>query len=394
MFVWIPRYAYKITSGCNTSVVGTIEIKFLEGATNKYGGEDGHAPTTYPTVTDNAMDDFVLHPAFKDGTSNNFANGEWDNEIPGFWVAKFQAGYQASTIDTNGILVNEADVVEYSNLKYTSNKGYTINALGQTLANTGYLSQRISYPVFKPQTYVYNVISIGDSYSLSREIASATAFYGLDSRITDSHMIKNSEYGALLYLTQSSYGRNGVKPNINNLNFNSKNSKNIYAVTGFVGAGISTRATRNISLINAYNTTIGGLGSSTGNIYGVYDLNGCLWEKSSAYITNRNASLKTYGQGLSYNTSSDSFIKKSTKYSTTYPYYSLGDSSSNNWKHFKTNYIGVNYGDALLEVSSGSGTWYSAVFYYPNGAGAFFHRGSGFNSSSSSSPYSIFYAQR
>lgn len=84
-WVWIPRYAYKITSGVKTDGDKTIEIKFLQGNTNK-----DFAGTTisknYPTVENAAMTDFVVHPAFTDGTSNNFANGEWDSELEGIWV--------------------------------------------------------------------------------------------------------------------------------------------------------------------------------------------------------------------------------------------------------------------------------------------------------------------
>ena len=62
------------------------------------------------------------------------------------------------------------------------------------MSETGYLSQSLSYPVFIPLTYSYNNIAIGDSYVLSKSIDTASNFYGLDSNITDSHMMKNSEW--------------------------------------------------------------------------------------------------------------------------------------------------------------------------------------------------------
>ena len=34
-WVWIPRYAYKIESGCYTNTAGAISIKFLQGTSNK-----------------------------------------------------------------------------------------------------------------------------------------------------------------------------------------------------------------------------------------------------------------------------------------------------------------------------------------------------------------------
>ena len=146
------------------------------------------------------MTDYIVHPAFTDGTSNNFKNGEWDKEVSGFWVAKYEAGYQANTItDTDGTLSttisNSEDEVVYSDLKYTSYRSsYITNPLGQDLSFRGYSSQSLSYPVFRPLTYSYNVIAIGDSYVLSKAIDTANNFYGLSSSITDSHMMKNSEW--------------------------------------------------------------------------------------------------------------------------------------------------------------------------------------------------------
>ena len=204
-WVWIPRYAYKIESGLFTSTAGEISIKLLQG-TSDLDSEGNTISREYSYTLDetnevnNHMNDYVVHPAFRNGTSNNFMNGEWDEEVSGFWVAKYEAGYQANTItDNNGTLSTEIsnadDEVIYSDLKYTSyNDAYKTNLLGQDLSSTGYSSQSLSYPVFKPLTYSYNNIAIGDSYVLSQVIDTANNFYGLNSNKTDSHMMKNSEW--------------------------------------------------------------------------------------------------------------------------------------------------------------------------------------------------------
>ena len=177
---------------------GTISIEFLQGTTDN--DETGTTIGREFKYSGNAMTDYVVHPAFTDGTSNNFKNGEWDKEVSGFWVAKYEAGYQANTItNNNGTLStdisNAADEIVYSDLKYTSYYfSYTTNPLGQDLSSTGYSSQNLSYPVFRPLTYSYNNIAIGDSYVLSKAIDTESNFYGLDSSITDSHMMKNSEW--------------------------------------------------------------------------------------------------------------------------------------------------------------------------------------------------------
>ena len=81
-WVWIPRYSYKITSGTPS---GTVEIKFLEGTTNK---ENGVEVSTL---------NYIVHPAFQDGTEKNFINGEWKREVTGIWVAKFEMGREDSS---------------------------------------------------------------------------------------------------------------------------------------------------------------------------------------------------------------------------------------------------------------------------------------------------------
>ena len=201
-WVWIPRYEYKITTPY-TSTASTISVKFI--------------PTTQTTVDSEYT---YIHPAFENGSAsgknNNYMNGEWDAEIPGFWVAKYPAGFQANTITNNAgtlstTISNSSDTVVYSDKKYTSyHTDMTTNALGQNLTSSGYSSQKLSYPVFKPLTYAYNNISTGDAYTISQEIKNATSFYGLNSTKTDSHQMKNSEWGAVAYLTQSSYGRSGT----------------------------------------------------------------------------------------------------------------------------------------------------------------------------------------
>ncbi|NLM63611.1 MAG: prepilin-type N-terminal cleavage/methylation domain-containing protein, partial [Mollicutes bacterium] len=92
MWVWIPRYAYKITdcfhSDCSGDA-GNIEIKFLKGTTNETA--DGKVVETsgYSFGEKDTSTHYFLHPAFTFG----------DEEIPGFWVAKFEASGSADDIN-------------------------------------------------------------------------------------------------------------------------------------------------------------------------------------------------------------------------------------------------------------------------------------------------------
>ena len=356
-FVWIPRYEYKISGT-------TITVQFVD--TSKTTADSG----------------YLIHPAF----TNNVANGGWSSEISGFWVAKYPAGYQASTVNASGTLQNSSDTVVRSNINYSGiDNSYTANVVDSSLST----STKMSYPVFKPLTYTYNCIRIGDIYTLARDIQNASTFYGLSG--IDSHMEKNSEWGAVAYLTQSNYGRNGTEININNFNFNNSNSKNTYCVTGVYGAGTSDSSVTAIGSVNAYNTSTGVKGSSTGNITGVYDLNGCTCEEEASYIANGASNLSKYGGPFTYTTAdaTPQTNGRSTKWATAYPYDSSSDNNANNWtkyNSYKSSTYG--YGDAILETStSGSGTtsWnldysnfaYTSVSFFIRGGGYFNGSGAG-----------------
>ena len=276
----------------------------------------------------------------------------------------------------------------YLNTNYNDyNSSYTTNALSQTLSS----KPKMSYPVFKPLTYAYNNISTGDSYTLAQEIKNGSSFYGLSSSQTDSHLMKNSEWGAVAYLTQSSYGRSGTEVNKNNY-YTSTSSPYRTAVTGIYANSTGTDSTTTLG--NAYYTTIGVKGSSTGNISGVYDLNGCVWERTAAYISNGNDSLSTYGSSYASTTANvNGYLTLSTKYATVYPY-NLSDSNTNNY----TTYSGkksstYGYGDAILETSTSganSTSWNGDYSDFPTTSGPFFRRGGYYGVSSSAGVFAFY----
>ena len=381
-WVWIPRYAYKIETNRYTNTVGKISVKFLQGTTNK-DESNAEISTAYPETTGATMSAYVVHPSFINGTSNHYMNGEWDKEISGYWVAKYPAGFQANTITNNNgtlstTISNSSDTVVYSNKNYTSyHANMTTNALSQNLTSSGYASQKLSYPVFKALTYAYNNISTGDAYTISKEIASASSFYGLNSTKTDSHQMKNSEWGAVAYLTQSSCGRDGTEISLNNY-YTTESSPWRTAITGMCTNG--TSGSKSTTLGNAYNTTVGVKGSSTANVTGIYDLNGCVWERTAAYISNGNASLSSYGKSYANTTANaNGYQTLSTKWATVYPYNSSSDSYTNNYSVYsgkKSTTYG--FGDAVLETSttdSGSPSWNGDCSDFPGPSSPFFGRG-------------------
>ena len=372
-WVWIPRYAYKIESGRYTSTAGKISVKFLQGTSNK-DENNAEISQNYPETTGETMSAYVVHPSFTDGSengkNNHYMNGEWDKEIAGYWVAKYAAGFQecTQTVANDGTVTESTTNlanVKYSDKNYTKNT-YSINAISQTLTAL----PKMSYPVFKPLTYAYNVISTGDAYILSQQIAKARNFYGLNSTKTDSHQMKNSEWGAVVYLTQSSYGRDREKVTINSKSFKNANSKNIWAITGY-----------------AENTANGIKASSTNNKNGIFDLSGCVVEYTAAYISNGNENISNYGKSYASTTAnSNGYLTLSTKYATVYPYSDSNDSYSGNYNMYldkKTTTYG--FGDAILETSNSGAdltSWNEQSSWFLRTGNTFFQRGGKFDKGS------------
>ena len=405
-WVWIPRFAYQIQSGLFTSTSGTISIKFLQNTSDL--DESGTTIGRTYAYSGNAMTDYVVHPAFRNGSSTNYMNGEWDEEVSGFWVAKYEAGYQANTITNNSgslstTISNSGDTVVYSDLNYTSYySSYTTNPLNQDLSSTGYSAQNLSYPVFLPLTYSYNNICIGDSYTLAGRIDTASDFYGLSSSTTDSHMMKNSEWGAVAYLAQSSYGRAGTQITINDY-YTSTSSPYRVAVTGLASSDGSESSTTSLNNVAAYNTANGYKGNTTGNITGIYDLSGGVLERVAGYISNGNSQLTNTGvsndssgglMGATSTANANGYQLLSTRNYTVYPYgATAGNSESytNNYNAYKGLLSSTyGYGDAILEISTeGSGTtgWNSGYSIFASKTAPFFRRGGYYGNSSSAGSF-------
>ena len=94
-----------------------------------------------------------------------------------------------------------------------------------------------------------------------------------------------------------------------------------------------------------YNTPNGELASTTGNVIGIYDMNGGTWERVAGYLDNRNENLNTYGK------SADGSIKyfESGKINPTY---------ASLWNKYevseeeKTNKISIRDGTTLTQFHS------------------------------------------
>lgn len=398
LWVWIPRYAYKIKSGYHTSTVGEIDVVFLVGATNKDKEGNVYA-TSYnmeEATANGAMSSFVVHPAF--GTDLN--QGGWGSNIPGFWVAKFEAGFvgtENATSDPNSI---DYTNVKDSTVKYTSNLYYDLateygSIYGEIVPN----ETLMKYPIFKENAFSYTTLCVGDAFGLAKSLNSDGNPYGF-SKNCNTHQMKNSEWGAVAYLTHSKYGRNGTEVTINNYlvpkpenggdrptsTNNNFSAKTGYSSTNGVSGGASNT---NVTL---YNEGTGYLSSSTGNVYGVYDLSG----GAAEYVA-------INAEGLHYNNPSQTTYKSTQEYLNEYGSYLLSNSdkrlsnklsvdtsfsnTDRSAKQQRDNYKTHNniYGDAMWETSHAEETKSGVTYYlaswngdysaYPGSDSAFVGRG-------------------
>jgi len=424
MWVWIPRFAYRINSSSQTT-----DVVFLINDTNNYYDENGviQKAKRANSATDiiDTTTGYTVHPAFTNESSINYANGGWDKEITGLWVSKFEAGYASGN--------NSAPVVA-SNVKYTLASSWVRAKEAGTSSDSTQPARNwlegiygkynsttkkyewlngevaIKYPVFQGTTYSMNYIEINDTFNITRALTNTGNIYGFTSYTADSHMMKNSEWGAISYLAKSKYGLGSTDITINNISLNSGNRQrtetaaktgvdSVYAVTGCTtGSTSEGEKQTTIANINAttgntaadgvytWNQKSGQASSSTGTIYGVYDLSGGLWEQMPAYIANGNGSLKSYGASVSYD--GDTLRTTSTKYTTVYP---SNDSGITNYDTASQTNYPLNkyiYGDAVRETcSSKAGTnesgwntssWYSDYSCFPGCGSTFFYRGGGF----------------
>ena len=265
-FVWIPRYKYKLFNATYTS--GTteqlIEVTFENGTSTTGTVTCTYASSGAETCQNKANGNWYTHPAFTLG----------DTELKGIWVGKFE-----------------------------------------TTGNT-------STPTVKPGVSSLRNITIANMYSAGKLFRSTNYLTTNGANESDSHMIKNIEWGTVAYLKQSNYGLG-----ITDIGINSNGSM-------YTGGGSGTSYKTNVSQ------------STTGNITGVYDMSGGAHE---------------YVMGNYNKTAGNSGLTVSTVPAEHIDIYSGTDVNASH------------LGDATGETSG----WYSDYAYFVDSSDPWFKRGGG-----------------
>ena len=282
MYVWIPRYAYKIAGEKN------IEVTFLKGNTNE--GSDGVIYTTDEST--DTTKTAIVHPAFNLGGT----------ELNGFWVAKFEASG-------------------------TNKDGNAVGNASSSAAGEQYAPDSTTIAKSLPNKISWGYISIGESEKRSMDIATTDKEkFGLTSG-TNSHLIKNSEWGAVAYLSYSKYGNIPMTNGTGSL-VTGSHWYDIYTGQGPKSETDETYYSYDES--HNYNTSNGILASTTKNVTGVYDMAGGAWEGVAGYLDNSNANLSAFGKSEDGSIQYFENGKLNSKYTNLWDSYEVSEEEKNN----------------------------------------------------------------
>ena len=326
-YVWIPRYKYQIWNLDNSSQKGKEQ-------TIEIVFEDKNSISTGTQVGE-----YITHPAFWWDNDSDGVRDEGE-ELSGIWVGKFET---TGSEDSPTIL---PDV--------SSPKGQKISTQFTTVQLLG------------------------------------SSTYGVTTK-SDSHMMKNSEWGAAAYLSHSKYGVNrevyinnsssyytgrsggnvGGKTPINKTYANQIstvqwNSYGYYTWDGYLlNYGTNTKSsTRDLSKV----------ASTTGNITGIYDMSGGTREHVMGYYSGAST---TWGASSSSNNAGFSSAPDSKYYDD---YTTTNALTACNG--------GICYGHGLSGVSR----WYSDYANFVNAKYPWFSRGGSYSDTSVAGVFDFVYS--
>ena len=210
------------------------------------------------------------------------------------WIPRFNAvtpsNYNGGTqskpnaIDVTFVKQNETaiDAFTFGN-KELSGFWYGKFEIGGSLASSCTNETcNVSNIVVKPNVSSLRSQKVSSFFYASRSMEQAGNSFGFVNSEVDTHMSKNNEWGAVAYLTQSIYGRCTSSTTCTEIGINNNKSY----ITGYgAPAGSNDSATN-----GTYNTSLGKDASTTGTIYGIYDMSGGAYEYVMGVYNNAKSS--------------------------------------------------------------------------------------------------------
>ena len=254
-----------------------------------------------------------------------------NKELSGFWYGKFETSHTtlaSSTTDNN------------------------LGCTNETCSNANGL-------IIKPNETSLRYNNVSNFFFASRSMEQTGNSFGFVSTEVDTHMSKNNEWGAVAYLTQSIYGRCTNSTTCIDIGINNNSSY----ITG-IGAAPGTG--NNTSKINSYETTLGIGASTTGTIYGIYDMSGGADEYVMGVLADPNGKPRS-GYDSSNNSGFNGIVEN---INGTVATYSSGRTFPDS-KYYNL-YTGSSYtGHALTETKE----WYGDFGSFVNSRNPWFIRG-------------------
>ena len=335
MWVWIPRYEYMYTNlgdqyaGGTQDLPGEIKVNFLSG--------------TSSTPSDST--NYKVHPAFTFGT----------DQLTGLWYAKFETSLLEQCIPKDNAINANCDLTSFT-------------------------------PQIKPSVTSWRGARISTFFQSIRGMQiSKYATYGFANDTSyDIHMSKNSEWGAVAYLSQSKYGKYGNSDYSGADKEIAINNCSNY-ITGIGGDTVSASQSSTTCTTNTYETEKGQAASTTGNITGVYDMSGGTWEYMMGVLADSSGAPRS-GYTETYNSGFNGMLNDGSQYtnginfpeSKYYDLYENDDSTNHNGDLSKTGCKkGICYGHALSEVGTSNSItgWYNDFYNYVFDTSPWFPRG-------------------
>ena len=268
------HYDYKMWANAVTINYSDSSIK------NKYFNSDGTLKIKpgEEVLMDDITTMWVWIPRFNTTTPSNYNGGTQakPNAIDVTFVKQNEVALDAFTFGNKELSGFWYGKFEISHTTLTSS---------ETNDNLGCTNETCSSAngiIIKPNVTSLVRNNVSNFFFTSRSMEQPNNSFGFVSSEVDTHMSKNNEWGAVAYLTQSIYGRCTSSTTCTEVGINNNSGY----ITGYgAPAGSSSSVTN-----GTYNTALGKDASTTGTIYGIYDMSGGAYEYVMGVYNNAKSS--------------------------------------------------------------------------------------------------------
>jgi prepilin-type N-terminal cleavage/methylation domain-containing protein len=277
------------------------------------------------------------------------------------WYYYVNKGTIVNANVVSNIMFHSSTMMYFSNVTSTSDIYWTVQDTSNPSATLAKAANKVALNKINgkvksiPNALSWRGMTVNNISNTCKAMETDEAYgWGTSGTGLDSHMIKNTEWSAVAYLSKSAYGKNSEIWINNSSTF----------TTGC--AGNSASEAEYSGCQNQYSTTNGLNASTTGNVYGIYDMSG----GANEYVMGNLNNLTTLSGITDVSTVEDKYIDRYTAY------------------------VASKIGDALYETSSastGSTSWFGDYSNMATTTYPWFKRGGKYNDTTNAGIFSINY---